>query len=55
MDVKDCVFGVKDVARPTSFTPNTNTDRQLSGDIITHAVNHNLALLRMGKELPETC
>ena len=31
------------------------SDRQLSRDIILHAVNRSLALLRMGKELPETC
>ena len=31
------------------------SDRQLSGDNIPHAVNHSLALLRKGKELPETC
>ena len=31
------------------------SDRQQSGDIIPHAVSHSLALLKMGKELPETC
>jgi len=31
------------------------SDRQLSGDIIPRAVNHSLALLRIDKELPETC
>ena len=31
------------------------SDRQQSGGIIPHAVIHNLALLRMGIELPETC
>ena len=31
------------------------TDRQQLGCIIPHAVNHILALLRMGKKLPETC
>jgi len=31
------------------------TDRQQSGCIIPHAVNHSLALLSMGKKLPETC
>ena len=30
------------------------SDRQQSGCIIPHAVNHSLALLRMGKKLPET-
>jgi len=30
------------------------SDGQLSGDITPHAVNLSLALLRMGKELPET-
>ena len=30
-------------------------DRQQFGDVVPHAVNHNLALLMMGKELPETC
>ena len=32
-----------------------DSDRQQSGDITPHAVHHSLALLRMGKELPETC
>ena len=31
------------------------SDRQVSGDIIPHAVIHSLAILRMGEELPETC
>jgi len=31
------------------------SDRHLAGDIITHAVNHSLALLMMGKELPGIC
>jgi len=31
------------------------SDRLQSGDIIPYAVNHSLALLRMDKELPETC
>ena len=31
------------------------SDRQQSGCIIPRAVIHSLALLRMGKELPETC
>jgi len=31
------------------------SDRHQSGDFILHAVHHSLALLRMGKELPETC
>jgi len=31
------------------------SDRQQSGDIIPHAVIHSLTLLKMGKELPETC
>jgi len=31
------------------------SDRQQSGDIIPHAVNQSLALLRMGKKFPETC
>jgi len=31
------------------------SDRHQSGDIIPHAVNHSLALLRICKELPETC
>jgi len=32
------------------------SDQQLSGDTIPHDNNnHSLALLRMGKELPETC
>jgi len=31
------------------------SDWQQSGGIIPHAVNHSLVLLRMGKELPETC
>jgi len=31
------------------------SDRQISGDIIPHTVNHSLALLRMGKKLHETC
>jgi hypothetical protein len=65
--VKDVApFGVKDVVRAASFTPNTvlaallrASDTQLSGDIKPHAVYHSLALLRMGKELdkelPETC
>ena len=30
-------------------------DRQQSGDIIPHAVKRSLALLMMGKELPEIC
>ena len=30
-------------------------DRQQSGDIIPNAVSHSLALLKMGKKLPETC
>ena len=30
-------------------------NRQQSGDIIPHAVIYSLALLNMGKELPETC
>ena len=59
----DCVFGVKDVARLSILhTEHTvravaiqASDRQQSGDIIPHALNHSLALLRMGKELPETC
>ena len=42
----DCVFRA---------TANQATDRQQSGDIIPHAVNHSLAFLRMGKELPEIC
>jgi len=46
----DCVFGVKNVARALQAS-----DRQQSEDIIPHAVNHSLAFLRMGKELPETC
>ena len=31
------------------------TGRQQLGCIIPHAVKHSLALLRMGKKLPETC
>ena len=31
------------------------SDRQQSGDIIPHAVIQSIVLLRMGKELPETC
>jgi hypothetical protein len=54
--------GVKDVARLVLHTEHIAlvaalraSDRQLSRDIILHAVNRSLALLRMGKELPETC
>jgi len=47
---KGYVFGVKDQSSNI-----LHTDRQQSGDIIPHAVNHSLALLRMGKELPVTC
>jgi len=50
-----CVFGVKDVARATSFTPIQAFNRQQSGGIIPQAVIHSLALLKMDKELPETC
>jgi len=46
------LFGVKDVARAVALQAS---DRQQSGDIIPHAVNQNPELLRMGKELPETC
>ena len=45
----DCVFGVKNVARALQAS-----DRQYE-DIIPHAVNRSLALLMMGKELPEIC
>ena len=39
---------------PCRPTPGLS-DRQQSGGIIPHPVNHSLALLRMGKELSETC
>jgi len=47
----------RSVASNILHTEHTDlaADRQLSEDIIPHAVNHSLALLRMGKELPETC
>jgi len=53
----DCVFGVKDVARLVEQHPShqTHNNRQQSGDIIPLAVSLSLALLKMGKELPETC
>jgi len=47
----DCVFGVKDVAGLGQHPSH----RQQSGDITPHVVIHNLALLKMGTELPETC
>ena len=67
--VKDVSRTVKNVSRTceglsknvlhTKHTVRASTiqasDRQQSGDIIPYAVIHNLALLRMGKELPETC
>ena len=53
---------MRDVARATSFTPNTvsasafqTTGRQKLECIIPHAVKHSLVLLRMDKKLPKTC
>ena len=58
----DYVFGVKDVAGLSLFgvkdvagLEQHPSHRQQSGDTIPPAVIHSLALLRMGKELPETC
>ena len=55
----DYVFGVKDVVRlcrAASFRSALQaTGRKHIGCIIPHAVIHNLALLRMGKKLSETC
>jgi hypothetical protein len=59
----DYVFGVRDVARATSLTPNTQSTpphprppTYYNIRTIHHiAVNHSLMLLKMGKRLPETC
>jgi hypothetical protein len=57
------MFGVRDVARATSLTPNTQSTPPHSGSPTNYnirtihyiAVNYRLALLKMGKRLPETC
>ena len=59
----DYVFGVRDVPRATSLTPNILSKPPHSGRptyynirTIHHiAVNQSLMLLKMGKRLPETC
>jgi len=49
----DYVFGESEhIVRVAALQAS---DRHQSGNIIPHAVHHSLALLRMGKELPETC
>jgi len=51
-DLQHVECGGTDIVRAAALQAS---DRQQSGDIIAHAVNHSLALLRMGKGLPETC
>jgi hypothetical protein len=58
----DYVLGVRDVARTTPLTPNTQFTPPHSGPptyynikVIHHtAVNHSLTNLKMDKKLPET-
>jgi len=60
--VAQTVFCVEDVARDILHTKHIvraaaiqASNWQQSGGIIPHAVIHSLVLLKMGKELPQTC